>query len=318
MPEMDIGKFMAWAVESVKTYLPESYRKAEIDIYPLAKTGKTYTAMTVRLKDQTTVPAIDLEEMFEAYQNDVSLDQIGYRMAHIIQMDTPEYNTSLFDNYETIKKNLFIRVCGVEENKEMLQQIPHKQIENLAITYHIMVKVGEEGMSSAMVTNNIMKEFGLTPEQLDEDALKNAPDLLPARVDSMQNVMSELMDVDMESMGMQNTPSMVIVTNSFGINGASALFYPGVMEKVGEMLHGNYYVLPSSIHEVIAVPVSYGSNYRHLENMVSEINEMTVAPEDRLSNNVYRYDTKAKIFELAATQAERERIARHRAREEAR
>ena len=145
--------------------MPEAYRKAEIDLYPVAKNGIVYTAMTVRLKDQTTVPAINLEEMFAAYESGVPLAAIGARMAEISLMESPTYDTSIFDNYESIKKNLFIRVCGVEGNREMLDRISHKNVENLAITFHIMVNVGEEGMSSAAVTNNIMDSFGLTSDR---------------------------------------------------------------------------------------------------------------------------------------------------------
>lgn len=315
MPEMNKGEFLAWAVENVKNYLPESYRKAEIDITPVAKTGVTYTAMTVRQKGQTTVPAINLEEMLEAYENDVPLDVIGARMAQIVQAESPVYDTSIFDNYDSIKKNLFIRVCSIDDNKIMLGTVPYKRIENLAITYHIMVDVGQEGMSSAMVTKNMLESFNITPEQLHEDAMKNSPEILPAKVESMMGILSGLTDIEMDSMGMPTPPPMIVVTNQFGINGASALFYPGVMDTVAEKLHSSYFVLPSSIHEVIAIPTTLGSDYRDLERMVREVNEMAVAPEDQLSDSVYRYDSKAKIFELAATQAQRERVAKHRARE---
>ena len=315
MPEMNKGQFLAWAVENVKNYLPESYRKAEIDIIPVAKTGATYTAMTVRLKDQTTVPAINLEEMLEAYEHDVPLDAIGARMAQIVQSESPVYDTSIFSSYDSIKKNLFIRVCGMDDNRIMLGRVPYKKVENLAITYHIMVDVGQEGMSSATVTKDMLESFNITPEQLHEDALKNSQDILPARVESMVNIISGLTDVDMDSMGMLTPPPMIVVTNQIGINGAAALFYPGVMDQVGERLHGSFYVLPSSIHEVIAVPTSLGSNYRDLERMVHDINMNAVLPEDRLSDNVYRYDTKSKVFEMASAQAQRERIAKHRARE---
>ena len=318
MPEMNKGQFSRWAIENVRSFMPEAYQKAEIDLYPVAKNGIVYTAMTVRLKDQTTVPAINLDEMFAAYERGVPLAAIGARMAEISMTESPVYDTSLFNSYETMKKNLFIRVCGVEGNKEMLEQIPHKTIENLAITFHIMVNNSEEGMSSAAITNSIMDSLGLTPEQLYKDSLQNSPNILPAKVDSMINVLSGLTDIDMDSIDVHSQPQMVVVTNHSGINGASALFYPGVMDQVGEQLHGSYFVLPSSIHEVIAIPTSLGSNYRELERMVHEINIMTVAPEDRLSDNVYRYDTKTKVFELASAQATRERVARHKAREEAR
>ena len=315
MPEMNREEFTAWAIESIKNYLPDSFKDAEIDILPLAKTGKSYSAMAVRREGETTVPAIDLDEHFQAYQDGIPLHAIGAHMAEVAQMESPSFNTSIFDSYETIKKNLFIRVCNIDDNKEMLKTVPHKRVANLAITYHVMVYVGDEGISSAMVTSEMMEDSELTLNQLHEDALKNSQEILPARIDSLMNIMSGLTDVDMESIGIYEQPQMVVVTNQIGINGAAALFYPGVMERVSERLHGSYYVLPSSVHEVIAVPATRGSDYRQLEQMVKDINEMSVARDEQLGNTVYRYDEKTRIFETAAAHVQQERLSRHKAKE---
>ncbi len=37
---------------------------------------------------------------------------------------------------------------------------------------------------------------------------------------------------------------------------------------------------------------------KDLEAMVKEVNATQVAPEDKLTDNVYHYDSQAKIFEL--------------------
>ena len=226
MPEMNKGEFLAWAVESVKNYLPESYRKAEIDVIPVAKTGVTYTAMTVQAQRTDNRTGNQSGRDAEAYENDVPLDLIGARMAQIAPPESPVYDTSIFNSYDSIKKNLFIRVCSIDNNKIMLGSVPYKKVENLAITYHIMINVGQEGMSSATVTKNMLESFNITPEQLHEDAVKNSPEILPVKVESMMNILSGLTDIEMDSMGMPGQPPMVVVTNQMGINGASALFYP--------------------------------------------------------------------------------------------
>ena len=56
-------------------------------------------------------------------------------------------------------------------------------------------------------------------------------------------------------------------------------------EKIGSDL----YILPSSIHEVIAVSTDFGSP-DELAEMVYEINMDQVDINDRLSNQVYCYD----------------------------
>ena len=96
-----------------------------------------------------------------------------------------------------------------------------------------------------------------------------------------------------------------VLTNEMGCLGAAALFYPNQMEKIAASLGGNYFVLPSSIHEVLILPDDGNLNYMELEQMVKEVNETTVDRKDQLSNNVYYYDSKDRIFSSAAEHAKR-------------
>ena len=67
-----------------------------------------------------------------------------------------------------------------------------------------------------------------------------------------------------------------------------------MQQHVSDVLNSSYYVLPSSIHELIVVPESIGMNRLQLENMVEEINQTEVEQEEILSNTVYRYIRKEK------------------------
>lgn len=65
---------------------------------------------------------------------------------------------------------------------------------------------------------------------------------------------------------------------------------PETLEEAREMMQSNeIYILPSSRHEVLAIPAE-SADPNQLEEMVRTINEMEVAPQDRLSNSVYKYD----------------------------
>lgn len=308
---MNFEEFKDWAKDNIKFFLPDDWQNAKVDITDVVKAGMSYTAMTVRNDGQTSAPAINLDVMFEAYNQGSPLYEIGKNMAEIAKMEQPQFNTDLFNDYEAIKKNLFVRVCNAEENKEMLKNVPHTIKEDLAITYHIMVDKGENGLASAIINNDLLNSLGVSKEQLHEDAMKNSQDILPVRMDSMMNMLMSMSGAEMElsdieyGMEMMRQPSMMVITNQMGLNGASALFYPETMDKVSEQLGGNVFILPSSIHEVIAVPESMDTNYRDLEDMVKQINHMQVAKEDQLSDHVYHYDTKEKTFELASKHDER-------------
>ena len=85
------------------------------------------------------------------------------------------------------------------------------------------------------------------------------------------------------------------------------------MEQAAEQVGGDFFVLPSSIHEVLMIPDDGKADYRELEAMVQSINETQVAPADRLSDHVYHYDQKDRVFELADKTAAR-KLAQEKAR----
>ena len=104
----------------------------------------------------------------------------------------------------------------------------------------------------------------------------------------------------------QDNP-LIVVTNETGIDGAAAVFYPGVMDQLGEEIKGDFFILPSSVHEIIVAPDDGRLSYSELKEMVTEINETQVAPEDRLTDEVYHYDTRDHVFEKAEAFTERKR-----------
>ena len=78
--------------------------------------------------------------------------------------------------------------------------------------------------------------------------------------------------------------TMLILSNEYYTAGASAILDTGFMERVAALYGGRMVVLPSSIHEVIALPDL--GDYEGLRGMVRECNAL-LAPEDKLSDSVY-------------------------------
>ena len=95
--------------------------------------------------------------------------------------------------------------------------------------------------------------------------------------------------------------SLFVITNRQKTLGAATIFYPGMMEKIAEMVGSSYFVLPSSVHELIIVPDTGDYDYRFLEKTVSTINSdpVRISPDEKLSDNVYYFDRKAKAFDFA-------------------
>ena len=319
---MEFEKFVETVKETITDYLPDEYKNASVDVYPFKKLNENYLGMTVRTEGQRTSPTLNLNMFYQKMQ-DVHMDikDIMEKMADVVQIIPIDIDMDLLTNYEKAKENLFIRVSDADRNQEILSNVPHTRVENLAITYHIFANSGADGIASTIVTHEMMRLFGVSKDQLHQDALENSPKLFPVKVDSMDKMMENMMRNDMRAAGVKEEDidqmmeemyqtmgvPLTIVTNEQMLDGAAVLFYPGQMDQIGELLKGDYYILPSSTHEMLVLPDDGEMTSRELKRMVMAVNNSEVRPEEKLADEVYHYDTKDRIFEKASAFEERQK-----------
>lgn len=302
MEKMSYEEFKAWAADEIRAWLPPEYADADVSIHRMEKLGLAYDGMTVVRSGQRAAAAVNLTAFYDMYQEGKTTGDIIHEMADVAVMQAPQMEYSVFSDYEAAKDHLFIRVANKEANADVLAGMPHKEVEDLAITYHVLVNHDQNGIASAPVTDDLLRHYGVTAEQLHEDALANSQQMLPAQLDSMQNMLFGMMTPEAsDTLWDEPYPgsTMLVLTNNVQLNGAAALFYPGVMDQAAERLGGDFIVLPSSTHEVIMIPADGMTDFRSLEQMVKDINRSQVAPEERLSDHVYHYDAKERLFERA-------------------
>ena len=102
-------------------------------------------------------------------------------------------------------------------------------------------------------------------------------------------------------------PTFFVVTNTERIDGAGVIFYPEFMDNMGELLGNDFFILPSSIHQMLILPDDGQVDAEMLRDMVKEVNATQVAPAERLTNDVYHFDTKDHVFEKADRFTERQK-----------
>ena len=127
----------------------------------------------------------------------------------------------------------------------------------------------------------------------------------------MGEVLAEMMGVEQaEMMGLYpvrpEDEQIFVASVPDKVHGAGVLAYQDFMDQAAERAGGDFYILPSSIHEILIVPDNGKMGLSDLENMVKEVNATQVAPADKLTDNVYHYDSQAKIFELGEKFVERQ------------
>jgi hypothetical protein len=194
-------------------------------------------------------------------------------------------------------------MVGAEWNQEILQRRPHVLLEDLAVTFHIDMGTNAEGAMSVPIHNDLMASWGVTAEDLYELAVKNLTDSEDGFFKSMNDVMREMMlsdileecDGDREA-AEQMLDTMMIPDNSMFVltkkdkhHGASEILNKRLMQTVIDQVGKDFYILPSSIHELLVVPADADLNPEELVTMVKEVNQTKVDEQDRLSDHVYRY-----------------------------
>lgn len=249
-------------------------------------------------------PTIYLNPYYDRYLQGESIPRLCKEIVElrVITMRENSLDEATEDmSLERWKDKVIYRLVNRKSNKKRLEGVPFMQIVDLAITFHCLVRNNDDGIGSFIITRELMESWNLTVRELYQLAGVNTPRLFPSSIKTMEDVLQdmlepmkeEIVDEDHEQeipFQFESPHSMYILSNSNGINGASALLYPEVIESFSNTIKSNVYILPSSIHEVILVPFQEEIDKSQLIQMVNEVNETQVAKEEVLSTSVYYYD----------------------------
>lgn len=275
----------------------------------------SYQGISIRQEGNRIGVQLDLSQAFDAYQKGEPMADIVHAIADQAEHglnNAPDINTGELLDYGQIKDKLMVSVVSAERNSRLLETIPHERKEDLALVFRVMVDPQRCSEGTILVTNQMLDKYGVTKDQLKADALANSEVVRPAKLKGLYEMLSEASGMPQEMMGAPGPQeeSIFVATVPDSVQGAGVIAYPGFLDKAAETLGRDFYILPSSIHEVLLAKDDGPYNADALRGMVRSVNAEEVDPADQLTDNVYHYDSREKIFELAekfeARQAQRE------------
>ena len=301
---MDYEKFLNQFQEDLKRNLPEKFTDAEIKVIDVEKLqGESYKGLNIRAEGSNVAASMNMKNYFDQYEDgrgytDILRDvtkQVISALDH-----KPEINISELSDYEAMKQKLSVELVPTKGNEEMLESVPHKDVEDMAMVCRFTLESSDQGKASILIRDSMLKNYGITPDQLFKDAMEYAPKNQPAVLKSMAEVLGEMMGEPQENfmgLGPEEIPMYVASVPDNNL-GAGVIMYPGFLDEAAEKIGGDFHILPSSLHEVILVPDDGDAKAAVLADMVQEVNATQVSPEDQLSDHVYHYDSREKVFEM--------------------
>lgn len=290
---MNYQQFVGVVEEKVRQAMPDG---TSVYVHKTMKNnGTSRVGLTVTEEDINISPTIYLEEYFEKFQKKESLESIVQHILSVYRDVRVEHSweTEQLKDYESMKEKIVYKLIHAEKNKELLENVPHIPYLDLAVVFYALLEIHLSGTATLLITNDILKLWGVQTVQIYRDAVWNTPRLLAPEFQTMRDVIADILG---ETNREEGDDFLYVLTNRLRSFGAACMLYEHVLEDIGNQLGENFYVIPSSVHEVLIVPESKSPNRSDLEEMIEEINDTQVAEEEILSYRAYYFNRKENRF----------------------
>lgn len=317
---MKLQKF----TEKTEKALSEYYGKeAEVKTHKIYKNNGMLLQGICALKNGKNIaPTIYLNSFLERYEKGESFGVLIKEIIQILEDSqvSKDFNTGFFMDYENVRKKLVLRLIHLEKNEELLKKIPYIKFQDLAIVCHCLLMTEEIGMGAIVIHKEHLKIWNIGEETLFRDAFENSPRMEPYTILKMSEIIKRilknsiqekieeicqeyicdkqvLLNSTLEHMTQEIEEKhipMYVLTNENRCYGAACLVYPHMLEIIAEKLQDDYYIIPSSIHEIIIVAKRECIDSVCINEMINEVNRTEVEEEDWLSNHTYLYQRNSK------------------------
>lgn len=194
-------------------------------------------------------------------------------------------------NYDSVRKRVVYKLVNTERNRDLLENIPHMDFLDLSVVFQCLVSQEGQGTAYILVYNVHMKLWDMELETLYHDALENTPRIMPYEIKSMEEaIRAENPDCDGFTAESADSVPMYVLTNIKKIEGAACMLYPGLIREFADRTGSSLFIIPSSVHELLILPVEDMKETEEIRSMIREINDTQVQPDEILSYSLYCYD----------------------------
>lgn len=258
--------------------------------------GTVKEGLSIETKMANKVPVIGIRDIYERYRNGSSMEEcIAYCRKAMDQRENINIS-ELWGTWKEQKKQIKPCLVNGEWNQERLKEIPHFLYGDLAVKFRVEYKISNELKAGYDVTYDMLRHWGISKNQLVETVMQNLRQE-KYTIRDLQEVLGEQFGLPVEK---ERKGEFYLLTNEDQIYGAAGMLRIDLLEHFAEEKGCDFYILPSSVHELLLIVDSGEITKEELEEMVRSVNRMCVAKEERLSDRVYYFKRGSGKAELAA------------------
>ena len=249
--------------------IAEQYGTAAIQ--EIAKANNRYLGMYVERNGVPTA-VVNLDMLYAFYCDTGNIDECLLYADETFnkQIPTP-ININRLADWDFAKKLLYLRLLGHVSNGVCRPVADMYQVPYIQLT--------EDGAASVQVDYQLLDAWGVTLDEVFDQAEKNQETIRPAFFSNLAAILRLPEEI----------PLYVLTTGNRSY-GAGVILYDGVADKVKSVIGEDFYLIPSSIHEMLVLPKSTADDLQYLASLVAMVNNEDVADDEVLSDSVYTYD----------------------------
>lgn len=265
--------------------------------------GTERMGLVIETPGRNIFPTIYLEEFYERYRKGETMDAVIDSIFKFYQDTKMETATGVFvlEHFEQIHDKIVFKLINTKQNEELLREVPNIPFLDLSIVFYVLLTISGKGTATMLIRQEHLQIWKVKQEDVMQAAGENTIRLLPAELYTMREMVGQLMHPanggkmhnilgKKEEDACKERDFMYVLTNRLKSFGAACMLYPHILEKIGNIVGEDFFVIPSSIHEVLIVPESFSMDQDEMDEMVIEINEDHVAEEEVLGNHTYFYE----------------------------
>ena len=284
---MEISNNELKLIAGLRDRLGEEY---EFNINEIKKVNYKYKGLTIRKKGLNIAPTINLEEVAEDLTEENSNEIVSSLCDVILNGIDRDVDISKFTKWDNIKDCIHTRLINYEKNITFLEDTPHIRYLDLAVVFYIDCNslCGLEN-GCILITND---HLGIWDKAVNDllDSVRNQNDDFVMR--NMFDFVNKMIFQDYNDTPDMFEDRVFVCTNKQQMYGASVIFNNKNLREISNILSDDFYIIPSSVHEVLVIKKENVDEIENLKMIINEVNRTVLSTLDYLSDSLYFYNRK--------------------------
>lgn len=271
-------------VDSLSKKLGEDFH---ISIHEVLKTNIKLDGLNILKKGENISPTIYLDSFYRDLENGALLDGVVDEILHIYfdaRINPSHFDVTSVLDFNYVKDRLYVKLINRHFNKELLRNAPHSLfLDDFAIVIHCLIETSVEGNASFLIHNEHLNMWHMDQKTLMSLAIKNTRKLFGLTLRSIREIMDELVP-DL----LTDDLPIWVMTNQLKLSGAATVLFEDALKDFAD-IYGDFYVIFSSIHEVLLMPASINADISVLTEMNQMVNATDIRQDELLGTKAYFY-----------------------------